>query len=270
MDRPDDEALLDQFRQWLDDARAEAAALPPVEAGDVEPEVGLYRLTEEFTALRHEVKLQTKSARGLQEEAENLLAGLRQAIELFRAVEPREAQAATRASQPLAEALAELDDALDRGRAEADKARRRLLDEAAASFTADLETLEASQPWYRRRWLRGYHEEVRAVVERRAIQPYQTVLAALDEGYDLVQARLRRVLAAQQIERIACVGRPVDPARMTVVAIVDAPGLPPGQVVEEIRRGYTWRGQVLRFAEVRAARMPLDGQQMDASTPPSS
>ncbi len=112
----DEEILLNRFRQWLHDARAEAEALVSQPLSDEnDDEIGLYRLVEEFTALRHEVKLQTKGSRGLQEQAEALLPELRQAIEQFRAVEPRKAQAAWIAGKPLAEALADLDEALDRG-----------------------------------------------------------------------------------------------------------------------------------------------------------
>ena len=39
---------------------------------------------------------------------------------------------------------------------------------------------------------------------------------------------------------------------MRVIELVDAPGVPPETVVEEIRPGYVWRGQVVRYAEVRA------------------
>jgi molecular chaperone GrpE (heat shock protein) len=41
---------------------------------------------------------------------------------------------------------------------------------------------------------------------------------------------------------------------MTVVELVDAPGVPAESVVAELRPGYTWRERVIRFAEVRAAR----------------
>ena len=91
----DTEDLLSRFRQWLEEARIEADFEGPAAgaaAGDGEDhEVGLYRLVEEFTALRHELKLQTKSTRGLQEQTEALLPAVRQAIEQFRSVEPSEA-----------------------------------------------------------------------------------------------------------------------------------------------------------------------------------
>jgi molecular chaperone GrpE (heat shock protein) len=41
---------------------------------------------------------------------------------------------------------------------------------------------------------------------------------------------------------------------MTVIEAVDDPAHAPGTVVEETRPGYTWKGKVLQYAEVRAVR----------------
>lgn len=260
-----DEALLAQFRLWLHDARAEAEAEavaggggPPSPGGE-DGEVGFVRLVEEFTALRHELKLETRSARALQDQAEALLPALQQAIEQFRAVEPKEAQAAFTAGRPLAEALADLDEALDRGRAEVEKARRRLDEEHARALEADLAALDAlfaEHRWPWRRFVRRYHDRARALIPRRGPETHRVLFDALLEGYGLIQNRLARTMRAEQIHRIECVGRPVDPEQMTVIEVVDDPDRPPGEVVAEVRRGYTWRGRVLRFAEVRASRTP--------------
>lgn len=254
----DDEVLLDRFRDWLRDARAEADGRSmnqvPEPGG---PEVGLYRLVEEFTALRHEVKLETKGSRGLQEQVETLLPALRQAVDQFRAVGPKEEQAALAAARPLAEAIADLDEALDRGRLEIEKARDRLDAEAAQSAAAiesELDALFKGQSWIRRLVLRSYHGRTRELVGRRVREARPELFAALLEGYGLIQARLWRAMDAGQVRRIESVGLPIDPGLMTVIEVVDAPDRPPGHVVDEIRRGYTWRGRVLRYAEVRAAR----------------
>jgi len=259
----DEEALLAQFRLWLRETRAEAEALgaatPSHDGDEGEPEVGLYRLVEEFTALRHEVKLQTKSTRGLQEQTEALLPALRQAIDQFRAVEPREAQAAWKAGRPLAEALADLDVALDRGRDELEKGGRYLIEEPSEAVAAALGELFARQSWLRRRRVARYHEQVGEVLRRHGPESRRALYDALLEGYGLIQSRLRRAMAAEQLRRIDCVGQPVDPERMNVVEVVDDDQRPPGVVIDEIRRGYTWQGRVLRYAEVRATRTPTHG-----------
>src|SRR4029077_14541447 len=74
------------------------------------------------------------------------------------------------------------------------------------------------------------------------------------EGYNLIHKRLARVLSAEQVSHIECVGKPVDPELMTVIEVVDEPRDQPGTVVKELRRGYTWRGRVIRYAEVQAVR----------------
>jgi len=254
-DHPDVEDLLSRFRQWLETARAEAELPePPSLAETEEGDFGLYRLVEEFTALRHELKLQTRSARGLQEQAEALLPPLQHAIDQFRAVAPREAQAAWSAGKPLAEALADLDEAVDRGRIATEHALERLAEGPAAASETTLDTLFARQSWLGRRLLRSYHEQARTLVRDSETRENRALLDSLREGYELVQSRLLRALKAERIERVDALGRLVDPERMIVVEVVDDPGRPPGQVVAEVRRGYTWQGRLLRPAEVRASR----------------
>jgi molecular chaperone GrpE len=255
----DVDAILGRFREWLDRARDEAMdGTHPADAGPTDEgpprEFGLIDLVAEFTALRQELKLQTRSARGLQEQAEALLPPLRQAIEHFRSVAPREEQAAWTAGKPLADGLAMLDEALDRVRGEIEKARHALLDRSVLELEGSLDELFKGQSWWRRRRLRRYHEQVLETVARWNRGDRRRWFDSLLEGFGLMQNRLRRVMQAEAVERIDCLGRPVDPERMVVVEVVDDPGVPSHTVVEEIRRGYLWRGRVLRLAEVRASR----------------
>jgi molecular chaperone GrpE len=252
------EGLLDRFREWLAAARIEAEGLdrlgtgPGPERDQREPELGLVDLVEEFTALRHELKLQTKSGRGLLDQVDSTLSALRQAIEQFRSVEPKEAQAAWAAGKVLAEALADLDEALDRGRREIEKAARRIAVESIDALADALDDRFRRQSWIRRRLAGGYHQDVLDVV-REAGRARRDLFESLLEGYGLIQNRLSRVLKSERIERIPGEGHPVDPERMVVIEVVDDPRRPPGTVVKELRRGYTWKGRLLRYAEVSAA-----------------
>jgi len=253
------DSVLTRFHQWLAAARADAASSAasvsqPAAEHDSSKPFGLIDLVEEFTALRQELKLQTKSTRGLQEQAESLLPPLRQAIEHFRSVVPREEQAAWSAGKPIAEGLATLDEALDRCRGEIEKARIVGTEQTPRKLGQALERMHAGVPWLRRFLLRKYHRQMREVVEREAQGMNQDWLYSLLEGFDLIQNRVRRLLQSEAIEPIACVGRPVDPERMIVVDITDSPDWPPRTVIEELRRGYTWKGRILRLAEVRAVR----------------
>ncbi len=262
-DRDDVEAILDKFRDWLEAARLEADESAPAvtEAGyaSVGPtaappdDFGIINLVEEFTALRHEVKLQTKNGRGLVDQTETVLAAHKQAIEVFRSVEPKEAQAVWTAGKALAEAIADLDEAIDRGYREIERARQLIAEQSVRALEADLDDLLRRHSWIRRRLFGPYHAEVMRVVAANGRERHEFFQSFL-EGYSLIQKRLRRVMAAEQVERIPCEGRPVDPERMTVLEVVDDPARPPGSVVKELRRGYTWRGRVVRYAEVQAVR----------------
>jgi molecular chaperone GrpE len=257
-----DEQLLRRFGEWMRETREEAARID--NRGDdtacVEREVpaagfGLYRLVEEFTALRHEVKLQTKSSRGLDEQATSLAASLNQALEALRSVQPKEAQAAWTAGQGLARALAELDEALDRGRAQTEKAAATLAGEPGMQWIAKLDAWHAGLSSWRRWRHAAYYRELRELIEREGRRPRQaTLLAALVDGYRLIQKRLTQTMLAEDIARIDTVGWPVDPERMVVVDVVDVADSPPGLVHDELRRGYTWKGRLLRQAEVRTTR----------------
>ena len=257
-DRVDIDDIIDRFREWLDSARAEAGNQEVSEPGsngesDAVREFGIIDLIEEFTALRHEVKLQTKAGRGLSEQTETALAAFKQAIEEVRSVVPKDAQAAWTAGKALAEGLADLDEALHRGEREIERAREQIAVLSPAALEAALSELHRSQSWIKRRLLGKYHSAIIAIIKRDTLNRGELFESFL-EGFGLIQKRLRRVMTAEGIERIPCDGLPVDPELMTVLEVVDMPEESAGTVVKELRRGYTWRGRVLRFAEVQAVR----------------
>ena len=259
---PDDETVLSRFRQWLGQTWAEAEALAGGDdSGDADgagdsfgesAEVGLFRLAEELTALRHELKLGTKSSRNLEELCRTTVEAMQAAIEQFRLVKARESQAARDSARPLAEALIELDEALRRGRQVIETARRRIAEEAPAELCRQLDEQFRSL-WFWRRWRYGrWHRRVLEAVRRQAEEVQRRLFASLVEGYGLIQSRLERATESEQIVRIDCAGKRADPKLMTVLEVVDDPAQPPGLVIEEVRPGYLWKGAVLRFAEVRA------------------
>jgi molecular chaperone GrpE len=260
-DRVDLEEIIDRFREWLESARAEAGSEGAFEPGaesesDTAREFGIIDLIEEFTSLRHELKLQTKSNRGLSEQTDTTLAALKQAIEQFRSVEPKEAQAAWATGKALALGLADLDEALGRGQREIERARHQIAELSPAALEAALNQLHRSRSWIRRRLMRKYHNEVIEIVQRDGVTRHELFESFL-EGYGLIQKRLARVMASEQVQPIPCEGMPVDPELMTVLEVVDLPDHRPGTVVKELRRGYTWRGRLIRYAEVQAVRTGL-------------
>jgi molecular chaperone GrpE len=274
--RLEQEDILRQFQEWLTQTNQELEQLadePPAPAAEAtSPTVGLLPLVEAFTALRHELKLQTKSARGTEEALQSALGGLDRAIEQFRTVEPRESAAADQAVRPLVESLIELDEALRRGARAVAASQRRLTEETPQRLVDSLEQrfagLSAWQRWRAGRWQAAVLQCCRQLVA----ETQTPVLASLGDGYQLICARLQRMLAEHRIERLACVGQGVDPTRMRVIELVEAPGVAPETVVDELRPGYVWQGRVVRYAEVRATRaapqVPEDAHQEPADDAP--
>ena len=255
----DIEATLDKLRQWLEEARASGDGPVTREQSSISGaqngarEFGILDLVEEFTALRHELKLQTKSGRTLIDQSDATVAALRQAVDLIRAIDVKEAQTAWGAGKVLAEALADLDQALLRGEREIERARRQIAAESLSRLESNLETLYRRRSWLKRRILRSYHHEV--IEALRSDRPARDQLFdSFLEGYGLISKRLRRVLASEQIAHIPCEGKLVDPELMIVIEVVDEPRDRPGTVVNELRRGYTWKGRLIRCAEVQAVR----------------
>lgn len=250
LDRFDDQ---DEAVEEFEDEASDDVDLADKPAPEL-PSVGLIELIEAFTALRHETKLQTKAGRGLEDAVQSSLQGLNSAIRQFETVRSREEDAAIRAAKPFAEALANLDEALARG-AEAITASHRQTAQTVPQHLEEALDLRFQRLSKWRQWLsRSWHQRVQIACREEISAAMSGTLHRTMEGYGLIQARLRRVMQEQGIARIDCVGKTLDPARMTVVELIDDSTAKPETVIEEVRPGYTYQGRVIRFAEVRATR----------------
>lgn len=81
-------------------------------------------------------------------------------------------------------------------------------------------------------------------------------VASLREGSALSLARLDETLANLGVQFIERAGVPFDPRLMQVVQITPTEEAGEGTVLEVVRPGYAWRGEVFRAAQVRVARRP--------------
>ncbi len=291
----DHEAILSRFRDWLTQTAEEIESLasqqtnqlaslqhpPPAENGDSAdesasisgyvlpgqsvPEVGLLQVVEALTALRHELKLQTKGVRNLETSVERSLQGLDAASQIFQSAQTKQADSPDRTSRPFVEALIELDEGLLRAVRAFQAVSRPRIDSTRAeppaeplsegSLQDDLDRRFDQQPWWRRLIARRWHSLVLETISQKtqlAIFSQREGLNNLLQGLELVQARLDRALKKNDIQRLDQVGGPVDPTLMTVVEVVERSDLPPETVAEIVRPGYTWGERVIRFAEVRA------------------
>jgi molecular chaperone GrpE len=224
-------AILADFRDWL-----EGLGEVPDNAGGETSPVDLGTLVEQFTALRHEVHLQTRAARTATE----------QSAEALKLLAPEETKPeSTEALRPLVMVLLDVADALSVSLQQVEIARAK-----AGSILADLTTAPDRGGFLA--WLRG--RPAGRDRERQSLELLQRLLAGVADGYALSLRRVQRGLSAQGVAAVASLGQQFNPDRMEVLEVVSAPDRPSGTVVEEVRGGYEWNGKPLRAALVKVAR----------------
>ena len=247
------EALLADFRAWLEEARE----APPAEPA---PGFDVATVVQHFIALRQEVNLQTKASRGQIEQTGQALAMLQKSLDALER-QDRGDEEADNLLKPVLKTLIDVYDALALARREV----QRLLDrpiELAPSADAP----PAIKIWvpYWARWL-GLAEliekQLAPIHAWRAAQTgapdnarHRQILDALLAGYQMSLDRIDRALEQHGLEPIACAGEPFDPETMEVAEVVREPGRTSTIVLDELRRGYLWRDRLFRYAQVRVAR----------------
>lgn len=76
---------------------------------------------------------------------------------------------------------------------------------------------------------------------------------ALLEGIKMVQRNLNKLLEKEGLERLECIGQPFDPNIHEVLAEIPTKEHQSGTVLEEARKGFRFKGKVLRPSVVKIA-----------------
>lgn len=87
----------------------------------------------------------------------------------------------------------------------------------------------------------------------RAIKNNETVtdVAAINEGVNLIAQKFRSILAQKGLETVKAVGQTFDVDLHEAITNIPAPSEDmKGKVVDEVEKGYTLNGKVIRFAKV--------------------
>jgi molecular chaperone GrpE len=209
------QALLDRFRAYLDTADRQLE-LPdgPGETAD------LYSLFVELAGLRSEVRTESRL--------------VKDALDQFRDV-----FATLQASQ--ATMQRELDQARAGARDQAQAALRPLLLDVIDLRDRLIAALALSAP-VRRRW------------RDRLLRRNPPGGEAWQEGLRMTVRRLDQVLLDRRVTATQLAGQPFDPRLARVIGTSPDGSMAEGTVIEEVRAGFLWDGQVLRTADVIVCR----------------
>lgn len=254
--------MLADFRTHLESLTD--APPPPVAEP---PAVDLAALVAQFTALRHDVNLQTKATRAATEQAAQAVAALQQVAVGAKPTDPAEH------TRPLLKAVIDVADTLAVAVRQVNKSRSLLVtlltdltgqplpplpaatDVAPAGFFGKLFGGRKSPSYPSAALLEWVRQAEDASTTRAsAAERLATLLTGVADGYAMSLRRVEKLLPAHGLEPIPCVGRPFDPELMEVVEVVGGGTQPSGTVVEEVRKGYRQSGTVFRFALVKVAR----------------
>jgi molecular chaperone GrpE len=236
------EIVLADFRAWLTDLAAGTVSEPEPQ---LDEPLDLHALFGQFTALRHEVNLQTRAVRAQQEQNAETLQRLREAVEVVHqaAADETDDDGPTRT---MLKSLVEVADALALAKQEVE----RLAQTADSSLHPIRALADQRSVWAR--WFaegRSAGQQAGAAAGR-----VQQLLDSVLAGYRMSLQRLERVLQQHGLDPIPCAGLAFNPERMEAIEAVADSGRPIGEVLAVVRPGYEWNGKPFRHALVRVAK----------------
>jgi molecular chaperone GrpE len=212
------EALTARFRAYLDSIER-AGETEEAEAAERVPD--LFTLLAEVSALRTEVKLESRQ--------------FKTALDEFRAL-----------FDAMREASARLGDEQERRREQERTASR----EGQKDHLLELLDL-------RDRLQAGYEQATRFRPARFGRRRAAEFVGAMAEGMAMNLRRFDEILGRRGVRPLPALGKEFDPLTMHAAEVANDPAQPEGRVVSELRRGFLHGDALLRPAEV-AVNRPAD------------
>ena len=80
-------------------------------------------------------------------------------------------------------------------------------------------------------------------------------IKSFKKGQSMTLKRFDQLLQRHNVQAIDCIGKLLDPSTMSAVEIDRNPKLENGIVIEELRKGFLFEGNVLRLAEVKVNKL---------------
>lgn len=206
------EELVAQFRQYL------ATMSDDGNIGEHdERHMDLFSLHSELTALKNEVRIESRQFKGALDDFRSVFSTLENAnkslTDKLAAEREEKASIESRTKRPLLMGLLDIHDRIDAG--------LRALADTPQPFPAFL------------------------------CRRQTAALKAFEEGQQMVATRITDLLASCGVQPIKAVGERFEPTTMRAVSTLSDSTKESDVVVEEIRKGFTLGGGVLRPAEVR-------------------
>lgn len=246
-DQNDQEALFAKFLDYLHSEQPvpEYLGEPPESANSFDP----YQMVAEWTALRHEVKLQGKLLRSTQN-------ALVQALEVTRAdkeqmqIRLSENQKQTFAQfeqqqEKLLEDLLGILDALDRACTYWQEELKALSDTSNFKHTAPKSFWKKLKEWFA-----GNYSHSNVSKKSPTPESLSEIITSNQQGVELIRRSLLEILRQRRVVPIVAQGKPFDSQTMYAIGRESRTDVTENTVIQEVVRGYLWGDNVLREAQV--------------------
>lgn len=251
----DQQTLADKFDKFFDLLQTEPPApdylgeapeaIAPFDPAPFDP----YQMVAEWIALRHEVKQQGKLLQSSQNTLQQSLEGI-QAERTDQQQRLKQAQALAEAeSKTLWRDLLAIVDALD----QADAHWQTQI--AAQTLLVQTNVVAAPAPFWRvwlQKLIRPERPEWDRPSDRTTADSLLDILVSNQQGVALIRRSLLDILRQRQVIPIEAQGQPFNPQIMYAVGRQESLS-PENTVIQEAVRGYLWKDQVLREAQVIVA-----------------
>ena len=76
----------------------------------------------------------------------------------------------------------------------------------------------------------------------------------LKEGLELIYSKMKNTLEKEGVEEIPAEGEKFDPFKHEALLTVDSPNHENNEIVDELMKGYTLKGKVIKYSKVRVCK----------------
>jgi molecular chaperone GrpE len=73
------------------------------------------------------------------------------------------------------------------------------------------------------------------------------------DGVQIIHQKLLALLEREGVRAVSSIGKKFDPELHEAVAVATHTAVERGTIIDELRRGYLWKNELLRPAQVRVA-----------------
>ena len=73
-------------------------------------------------------------------------------------------------------------------------------------------------------------------------------------GFKMIYGNLSQTLADYEVCAMDVINKPFDPNTMNAVMVEEVEGVEPNMVIDELQKGYTYKGKVIRYAMVKVSK----------------